>query len=74
MALEEAIGVQVENIDLLITKLTVQQNEMFYHSDVKMELTNLHEDGLMTEESFKDYVPNFCAIAVQYIQEWNGFP
>jgi hypothetical protein len=47
MALKEAIGIQVQNIDLLIMKVTVWQNEMFLHGDVKMEMT---VDGLMTEE------------------------
>jgi hypothetical protein len=52
MALEEAIGVQIKNF--LIMKLTVRQNETFLHIVVKMDLTNLHEDGLTTEEPFKD--------------------
>jgi hypothetical protein len=39
-----------------------------------MELTYPHKDGLMTEESFEDYMSNFYATAVQYIKEWSLYP
>jgi hypothetical protein len=72
---EEATGFEAEKeIDLLIMKLTLRQNEMFLNSDVKTELGNRREEGLMTEKSFKNYVSNFYSTIVQYIQEWSLHP
>jgi hypothetical protein len=57
---------------------------MFLHSDVKMEVPNLREDDLMTEESFKGFLifmilqfstlKNGPSIHSLYLQKWNGFP
>jgi hypothetical protein len=55
-------------------KPTMRQNKMFLHSDVKTDLKNLREAGLLTEKSFKNYVSNFYSTAVQYIQEWSLHP
>jgi hypothetical protein len=84
MALEEALGVQVQNM-ISHHKVIVQQNEMILYSDVKMELTNLHEEDLLTEESFKDYMSIFMlllfstlkngpSIHLEYLPKWNGLP
>jgi hypothetical protein len=42
---EEATGFEVKKeSDLLIMKLTMRQNEMFLHCDVKTEVENLREE------------------------------
>lgn len=47
---EEDTGFGFEKeIDLLITKITVQPNVVFLHGDLKTELKNLHKICLMIE-------------------------
>jgi hypothetical protein len=55
-------------------ELMMQQNEMCLCNDVKMELTNLHGGGLMTQVSSKKYMSNCCTTAGQCNLEWSVHP